>query len=72
VYRHFLAALAALLPLALLAAATGRVLHGFTLIIALSTLTMLLSYPLAVVAIGTREVRRLAQVITEIASIKAR
>jgi len=72
VYRHFLAALAALLPLALLAAATGRVLHGFTLIIALSTLTMLLSYPLAVVAIGAREVRRLAQVITEIASIKAR
>jgi len=72
VYRHFLAALAALLPLALLAAATVRVLHGFALIIALSTLTMLLSYPLAVVAIGLREVRRFAHVLTDIVSIKPR
>jgi hypothetical protein len=72
VYRHFLAASAALLPLALLAAAIGRVLHGFTLIIALSTLTMLLSYPLAAVAIGFREVGRFAHVITDIVTIKAR
>jgi O-antigen/teichoic acid export membrane protein len=72
VYRHFLAALAALLPLALLAAAAGKVLHGFTLIIALGTLTMLLFCPIAAIAIGFREVRRFAHVITDIVSIKAR